>query len=207
MRGKFITMEGCEGVGKSTQVSLLIDYLTKLGKKVYFTREPGGTVISEQIRKVILDPENTEMDAVTELLLYIASRRQLTKETIEKKLEEGFYVICDRFTDSTLAYQGYARGLDKELIKKLNEIAVGEVTIDATVFLDLDPANSFIRKGGADMQDRLERENIEFHKKVYEGYRHIAAENPDRVICVDASAGKEEIAAMIIEALEKKGII
>ena len=207
MRGKFITIEGCEGVGKSTQTSLLIDYLEKHGKSVYYTREPGGTSISEQIRSIILDPENNEMDNITELLLYIASRRQLTSEIIETKLAEGKYIVCDRFIDSTLAYQGYGRGLDKEIIKQMNKLAMGNVEIDATIFLDLNPVDSFKRKGGVDPNDRLENEGIDFHRRVYEGYLHIAEENPDRVLIIDAASEKSVVTERMIMALKLKGII
>lgn len=207
MKGKFITVEGCEGVGKSTQTSLLIDYLVKQGKKVYYTREPGGTNISEQIRSIILNPDNKEMDCLTELLLYVAARRQLTTEIISHKLDECYFVVCDRYIDSTLAYQGYGRGLDKDFIKSLNKSVMGDIKIDATIFFDLNPVDSFKRKGGADVHDRLELENIEFHKRVYEGYKQIATENPDRVAVIDASADRDKVTALMIEALKNKGII
>lgn len=207
MRGKFITIEGCEGVGKSTQTKLLMDYLEKKGKKIYYTREPGGTSVSEQIRKIILDPENSEMDALTELLLYVAARRQLVTEVIKPKLDEGYYVICDRFTDSTLAYQGYARGLDKNVIKRLNALVTEGVNIDITIFLDLNPTESFKRKGGADVNDRLESETAAFHGKVYEGYKQIAAEEPERVAVINADDEKEIVLGRIIDALVEKGIV
>lgn len=207
MRGKFITIEGCEGVGKSTQTALLVDYLQRQGKKVYYTREPGGTTISESIRKIILDPTNKEMDDFTELLLYVAARRQLTSEIIRTKLNDGFFVICDRYIDSTLAYQGYARGLDKNIIKYLNSLAMGDVVIDATIFLDLDPIDSFKRKGGADVTDRLEMETIEFHKKVYDGYCRIAQEYPDRIAVIDASADEKKVFDCITAVLRQKGLI
>ena len=127
MTGKFVTIEGCEGVGKSTQVRKLKEYLSLRGIEAVFTREPGGTPVSEQIRGVILNPENKDMDDVTELLLYVAARRQHTQRFIKPELESGNIVFCDRYVDSTTAYQGYARGLGAEEVERLNALAVGDV--------------------------------------------------------------------------------
>lgn len=207
MTGKFVTFEGCEGVGKSTQVKKLKEYLASRGINAVFTREPGGTPISEQIRTIILDPENKSMDDVTELMLYAAARRQHTQEFIKPRLENGETVICDRYIDSTTAYQGYARGLGSETVENLNALAVGDVNIDLTIFLDLPPERAFDRKGGRDEGDRLENEKMEFHKRVYDGFCKIAEKNPGRVVRVDASGSKQQTHEKIIKTLIERGII
>ena len=207
MQGKFITIEGCEGVGKSTQLALLKEYFENKGIDAIFTREPGGTPIAEQIRSIILNAENKALTPVTELLLYAAARRQHTEEKIKKALEEGKVVVCDRYADSTVAYQGYARNLDKDLIESLNKIAKANVKIDLTLFLDLDPEKGFARKGGADKNDRLENEKIDFHKRVYQGFVDIAEKDKQRVARIDSSVSKEEVFEQIVKALEKAGIV
>ncbi len=207
MTGKFVTFEGCEGVGKSTQVKKLKEYLVSRGINAVFTREPGGTPISEQIRTIILDPENKSMDDVTELMLYAAARRQHTQEFIKPRLENGETVICDRYIDSTTAYQGYARGLGSETVENLNALAVGDVNIDLTIFLDLSPERAFDRKGGRDEGDRLENEKMEFHKRVYDGFCKIAEKYPLRVVRVDASGSKQQTHEKIIKTLIERGII
>lgn len=207
MTGKFVTFEGCEGVGKSTQVKKLKEYLASRGINAVFTREPGGTPISEQIRTIILDPENKSMDDVTELMLYAAARRQHTQEFIKPRLENGETVICDRYIDSTTAYQGYARGLGSETVENLNALAVGDVNIDLTIFLDLSPERAFDRKGGRDEGDRLENEKMEFHKRVYDGFCKIAEKKPGRVVRVDASGSKQQTHEKIIKTLIERGII
>lgn len=148
MRGKFITLEGCDGVGKTTQIRRLQRELNKAGVDFVFTREPGGTVISERIRDIILDASLKEMDAYTEIFLYAAARRQHVAEFIEKKLAAGTTVFCDRFVDSTLAYQGYGRGVDPVVIQVCNRIAVGNTDIDLTVFFDLRPQKPLLARAG-----------------------------------------------------------
>lgn len=207
MTGKFVTIEGCEGVGKSTQVRKLKEYLSLRGIKAVFTREPGGTPVSEQIRGVILNPENKDMDDVTELLLYVAARRQHTQRFIKPELESGNIVFCDRYVDSTTAYQGYARGLGAEEVERLNALAVGDVKIDLTIFLDFPPEKAFARKGGRDTGDRLENEKMEFHKRVYEGFCKIAEKEPCRVVRLDASGAKEQTHEKIVKLLIERGII
>ncbi len=207
MQGKFITIEGCEGVGKSTQLALLKEYFANKGIDAIFTREPGGTDIAEQIRGIILNANNKALTPVTELLLYAAARRQHTEEKIIKALQEGKVVVCDRYADSTVAYQGYARNLDKDLIESLNQIAMANVKIDLTLFLDLDPEKGFARKGGADKNDRLENEKIDFHKRVYQGFVAIAEKDKERVARIDSSVSKEEVFAQIVKAIEKAGIV
>ena len=206
MKGKFITIEGCEGVGKSTQLKKLKEYLESKGVNAVFTREPGGTEISEQIRGIILNPNTKEMTPVTELLLYAAARRQHTEQLIIKSVNEGKVVICDRYADSTMAYQGWGRNLDKSLIENLNNLALAGVNIDCTLFLDLEPEKGFLRKGGADKGDRMENEKLDFHKKVYEGFCDIANKDKDRVVRIDASGDADGVFEQIRKALESLGI-
>lgn len=207
MKGKFVTFEGCEGVGKSRQIKLLEEYLKNNGVNYYLTREPGGTEISEQIRKIILDGKNSAMTDECEALLYAAARAQLIKEEIAPRLARGELVFCDRFIDSSLAYQGKARGLGYEFVKEINSFAVNNFMPDVTVFLNLSPENAFKRKGGADGGDRVELSGMDFHNKVYEGYLELAAENPQRFVVIDASGTKEETHGKIIAALISKGVI
>ena len=207
MKGKFITFEGCEGVGKSRQLSMFGEYLEKKGISHYFTREPGGEPISEKIRNIILDKENQEMTDECEAMLYAASRVQLLKRVIKPKLESGTLVVCDRYFDSSFAYQAYARGLGKEFIAKINDYAIKNFTPDYTIFLNLSPEQAFKRKGGVDKGDRVELSGKEFHEKVYQGYLEIAKENPERVICIDASGERWETHSKIIEALKERGVI
>jgi dTMP kinase len=207
MKGRFITIEGCEGVGKSTLLAGLKKYLLEAGIDAEFTREPGGTPVAEKIRAVILDANNAEMTDKAELMLYAAARAQHTEEKILPKVKEGKLVICDRYSDSTLAYQGYARGIDKELIRSLNKIAECGVKIDATIFLDLDPEKGFLRKGGADKSDRLEKETLDFHKRVYGGFKEIAKAERERVISIDASKSASEVLEEVISQLKMRGIV
>lgn len=207
MKGKFLTFEGCEGVGKSRQIALLEEYLKKNGVKYYLTREPGGTEISEQIRKVILDGKNVAMTDECEALLYAAARVQLLKEVVRKKLDEGYLVVCDRFVDSSLAYQGKARGLGYDFVEKINDYAIKNFTPDCTIFLDLSPEAAFKRKGGADATDRVELSGAEFHRHVYEGYTELAKKFPERIVDIDCSGTKEETHGKIIAALKERGIL
>lgn len=207
MKGKFITFEGCEGVGKSRQIRDLEAFLKKNQINYYFTREPGGTAVSEQIRNIILDGKNELMTDECEALLYAASRVQLIKEEIAPRLERGELVFCDRYIDSSLAYQGYARGLGVEFVEKINDYAIKNFLPDYTIFLNLTPEQAFLRKGGVDKGDRLELSGMEFHKKVYEGYLALAKKYSDRFIVIDASGEKEQTQAKIISALKEKGVI
>ena len=203
----FITLEGCEGVGKSRQIRLLEEYLKLNNKKYYLTREPGGTVVSEQIRNVILDGKNVSMTDECEALLYAAARVQLLKEVVKPKLDNGELVLCDRYIDSTFAYQGYARGLSLEFIEKINDYAIKNFMPDYTIFLNLSPKDAFIRKGGVDKGDRLELSGIEFHNKVYAGYLDLAKKYPNRFIVIDASGSVQQTHQKIISALKEKGVI
>ena len=203
----FITLEGCEGVGKSRQIRLLEEYLKQNNRKYYLTREPGGTVVSEQIRNVILDGKNVSMTDECEALLYAAARVQLLKEVVKPKLDNGELVLCDRYIDSTFAYQGYARGLSLEFIEKINDYAIKNFMPDYTIFLNLSPKDAFIRKGGVDKGDRLELSGIEFHNKVYQGYLDLAKKYSERFIVIDASGSVFETHQKIINALKEKGVI
>lgn len=203
----FITLEGCEGVGKSRQIRLLEEYLKQNNKKYYLTREPGGTVVSEQIRNVILDGKNVSMTDECEALLYAAARVQLLKEVVKPKLDAGELVLCDRYIDSTFAYQGYARGLSLEFIEKINDYAIKNFMPDYTIFLNLSPKDAFIRKGGVDKGDRLELSGVDFHNKVYFGYLDLAKKYPDRFIVIDASGSVSQTHQKIINALKEKGVI
>lgn len=207
MKGKFVTIEGCEGVGKSTLITLLKKYVQENNIDAIFTREPGGTPVAEKIRAVILDAENKEMTDRAELLLYAAARAQHTQEKIIPAIESGKIVFCDRYSDSTLAYQGYARGIDIGLCKDLNKIAECGVNIDLTIFLDLSPEDGFRRKGGADKGDRLENETLAFHKRVYEGFKDISKNSDGRYASIDASKSKEEVFESVINALKERGIL
>lgn len=206
MKGKFITFEGCEGAGKSTQLKLLAEYLKEQGVDFVMTREPGGSEISEQIRKIILNGKNVNMCDECEALLYAAARIQHLKEKVAPYLAAGKTVICDRYVDSSLAYQGYARGLGLEYVANINEFALNEFAPDLTVFLDISPKAAFERKHGADKNDRMEQLGLEFHQKVYEGYKQLLVKYP-RICAVDCGGTKEQTAQKIRVLFKEKGII
>ena len=206
MRGKFITFEGCEGCGKSTQVHLLSQKLDELGVDYIITREPGGSDVAEQIRSIILNPKNTAMCDECEALLYAAARVQHLKEIVEPALSQGKLVICDRYVDSSLAYQGYARGLGEEYISGINSYALNEYCPDLTLFLNISPTDAFARKHGADEDDRIEQLGLAFHEKVYAGYLALLDKHP-RICAVDCSGTKYQTAEKIVNILKDKGII
>lgn len=197
----FISFEGIEGSGKSTQAKLLADYIRGKGHNVLTTEEPGGTKIGLKIRALLLAPENN-MDSLTELLLYNSSRAQHVREVIYPALIRNTIVITDRFLDSTIAYQGYARGIDLAIINSLNEIVAPDLRPFVTFLLDLDVEKGLTRNKGAKKEDRLELETIEFHERVRKGYLQIAEEEPDRIKVIDASASIEKVNKKIIEVLE-----
>ena len=207
MKGKFITFEGCEGVGKSRQLEMLKEYLKNNNIDFYFTREPGGTGVSEQIRNIILDGKNSAMVDECEALLYAAARVQLIKEEIAPRLNAGQLVLCDRYVDSSFAYQAVARGLGYDFIDSINCYATKNFMPDYTVWLDLTPEQAFKRKGGVDKNDRVELSGMEFHNNVYRGYKELSLKYPERFIVIDASGTKEQTQAKIISALKEKGII
>jgi dTMP kinase len=199
MKGKFITLEGIEGSGKSTQISLLANHLKSLGIPVVLTREPGGTLIGEQVRKILLDPENTTLDPKAELLLYAASRAQHLNEVILPHLGSPAVVLCDRFADATLAYQGYGRNLDIDLIRTLDRIVCEGLRPDITVLLDIDAATGVARARGRndscglETEARFENEAIAFHERVRQGYLSLARQEPARIKVVDASRSMDDI--------------
>ncbi|MBO5851091.1 MAG: dTMP kinase [Clostridia bacterium] len=206
-KGKFITFEGCEGSGKSTQLSMFKEYLEKNGIDYIFLREPGGTEISEKIRSLILDVNNDKMTDECEALLYASARAQLVKEKILPALSEGKLVFCDRFIDSSFAYQAYARGLGMDFITSINSYAVNNCMPDCTIFLNISPDEAFKRKGGADEGDRLEQVGIEFHRKVFLGYTDLAKNNPLRFEKIYCLGSREQTHLNIINALKKRGVL
>ncbi len=205
-RGVFITFEGCEGSGKSTQALLLEAYLKGRGQDVVMTREPGGTATAEKIRALILEKGN-DMDGLTEALLYAAARARHVSGIIRPALESGKIVLCDRFSDSTVAYQAYARGQKVKTIERLCRTAENGCRPDATIFLDTPPEEGFFRKGGADENDRLESENLDFHKKVYQGYIKLAKRHKKRIITISAKGSQAEIHSRIIAGLKRRGVL
>ncbi|MBT2617092.1 MULTISPECIES: dTMP kinase [unclassified Bacillus (in: firmicutes)] len=210
-RGIFITMEGPEGAGKTTITQMLGKALQQEGYQVLLTREPGGVPISEQIREVILNKDNTAMDSRTEALLYAAARRQHLVEVVMPELERGGIVLCDRFIDSSLAYQGHARGLDIEEVYNINKFAIGDMMPDATLFFDIDPEEGLkrIQSNGEREVNRLDLEALDFHKKVCEGYQFIINRWKERFIIVDAGRTIEEVfeetKASLLDFLAKAG--
>ncbi|MBR2645998.1 MAG: dTMP kinase [Clostridia bacterium] len=205
--GKFITFEGCDGCGKSTQLRLFSEYLEKTGTPYIFTREPGGGKISEAIREILLSGKNTEMTDECEALLYAAARAQHLRDRVQPALASGKLVVCDRYVDSSLAYQAYARGLGEDFVRKINAYALEKYRPDVTVFIDLTPEEAFLRKHGADENDRLEQAGMQFHKRVYEGYKKIAEQEPDRVVCVDGRQSVEEVFAAVLAELRARNIL
>lgn len=206
MKGKFITFEGCEGSGKSTQVSMFREYLEKNNIDYIFTREPGGNAIAEKIREIILDVKNADMTDECEALLYASARAQHVSQTIIPALNAGKLVLCDRYIDSSFAYQAYARGLGMDFIKKINSFAIENCMPDYTVFLDISSTEAFRRKGGQDKNDRLEQVGLAFHEKVYEGYKKVIESDKDRFLLINCKGTKFETHDNIIKALKDKKV-
>ena len=203
MQGLFVSMEGPDGAGKSTQIEQLRAYLTARGYDVIITREPGGTVISEAIRQIILNKEYTEMSPNTELLLYAAARAQLVQEVIRPALDAGKAVICDRFLESSVVYQGIARGLGVEKVYAVNDYALEGLRPQLTILLDLSAEEGLRRKKNQAELDRMEAQSTAFHEKVAQGYRDLAALAPERIVTIDATQDIETIHAAIVEKVEK----
>ena len=197
-KGKFIVMEGVEGAGKSRQCSLLVDALNSNGYSAVLTREPGGAPLAEALRKLLLDPAYSP-DAVSELYMYSAARRDHLNKVVFPALEDGKIVVCDRFIYSTLAYQGYGRGLDLDFIREVNRKTIAPLTVDLALFMDVSPEVGFKRKGGADKEDRLERESLQFFERVYAGFKAMCAAG--ELVAVDASGEKSETAQKIYSAV------
>lgn len=201
MRGLFITMEGPDGSGKSTQIEAIKSFFENKGETVVITREPGGTPISEKIRQIILDRDHQDMDAVTEALLYAAARAQHVTQVIRPALERGDHVICDRFVDSSIAYQGYGRGLG-DCVQVINAYAIRDCMPDLTFLMKLDPGIGQGRIGQGD-RDRIEMEALSFHNEVFKGYEELEKEYPHRIVGIDASQNIEEISSEILTHIER----
>ncbi|MBK7045279.1 MAG: dTMP kinase [bacterium] len=195
-----VTFEGPEGSGKSTLISSLAAHLRARGVEPLLTREPGGTAIGERIRGVLLDPASEGMAAETELLLMVASRAQLAREVIRPALADGRLVLCDRFADASVAYQGFGRGLGRDLVDRLNTVALDGLRPDLTLLCLLPPELGLARIGGR-APDRLDAERLEFHQRVYDGYRALAAEAARRFRVLDATAGPDQLLAAALEQL------
>ena len=207
MKGYFITFEGVEGAGKSTQANLLYKYLINNGKEAVLTKEPGGTKTGQKIRQILLEKTEEIFPPVAELMLYEADRNFHIHNLIKPSLQQGKYIICDRFTDSTLAYQGYARGLDINLIKQLNEIATEEIKPDITFLIDIPVEEGLKRIRQTRQTDRIEDEDIQFHKRLREGFLKIAENEKDRIVVLDGMESPENIFAKIVEILKNRNII
>jgi dTMP kinase len=197
MKGIFITFEGGEGCGKTTQLALLREYLESRGRAVEVTREPGGTPVAESIRELLLDPANTAIGATTELLLYEAARAQHVDERIRPALDAGCIVLCDRFADSTTAYQGAGRCLPPEIVHRLHEIATRGVWPQLTIVIDLPVEEGLRRVRKYRESDRIERETVAFHERVREGFLELSRLEPDRVRVVDGAQPVDAVAADI----------
>ncbi|PWM34079.1 MAG: dTMP kinase [Coriobacteriia bacterium] len=200
MRGLFITLEGADGCGKSTQAAILADRIAATGREVVRLREPGGTAVSEKIRALVLDPENSEMAPECELLLFEASRAQLVRQVIEPALARGAVVVCDRFYDSTFAYQAAGRSLAEQTIRAANALGSCGVAPDRTLVLDMD-TDAALSRATRDGADRMEAEGVAFQRRVREGYLRLVAEEPRRVRRVDATGTVEEVAGRLADAL------
>jgi dTMP kinase len=203
MKGTFITFEGIEGSGKSTQIVLLENHLKSRGLRVVLTREPGGTPIGDQVRKILLDPANIALDPTAELLLYAASRAQHLHEVIGPALAAGRIVLCDRFSDATLAYQGYGRGLNIDMIHALDRIVTSGMRPDCTILFDIEAASGIARahgrntSSGLEAEARFENEEIAFHERVRQGYLTLTRQEPGRIRVVDASPSPEKVQSKV----------
>ncbi|WP_219834692.1 dTMP kinase [Paenibacillus sp. R14(2021)] len=205
-KGLFLTIEGGEGAGKTTLIAELARSLHEQGKNVWTTREPGGIPIAEQIRGVILDKGNTAMDARTEALLYAAARRQHLVEKVMPALSRGDIVICDRFIDSSLAYQGYARGLGIEEVRSINQFAIDDMMPDLTFWLDISPEAGLARINSAEEREinRLDLEGLAFHRAVQEGYRKLLADEPNRIIRINAEQPPKTVLNDVLSILKQR---
>jgi dTMP kinase len=205
MIGLFITAEGPEGAGKTTIIQMLVEYLRSKNYKVLYTREPGGIIIAEQIRSIILNPDNTEMDGRTEALLYAAARRQHLVEKVLPAINEGYIVLCDRFLDSSLAYQGHARGLGIEEVLSINQFAIEDIMPTKTIYFDIEPEEGFRRiKQNKDREiNRLDLEKLDFHHKVREGYQIVINREPERFVKINAAQTVEQVYFNTLEVIKK----
>ena len=197
----FITFEGPEGSGKSTQLKLLEEWLGERGHDVLATREPGGTSISESVRAILLDPANTEMRPVTEILLFSAARAQIVAQVIRPHMERGGVVLCDRYADSTLAYQGYGRGLDLDTLRAITAFATGGLVPQLTVYLDI-AIEDGLRRKSAQEWNRLEAQTLAFHRRVREGYLEMAAAEQERWLVLDAAQPIADVQSAIRKRID-----
>ena len=203
MAGSLITFEGIDGSGKSTQIQMLEHEFNKLGVKYKTFREPGGTELSEKIRAILLDKENIELISTAESFLFAAARAQLTAEQIKPAIEKGEFVICDRFTDSTIAYQGYGRGLDIKQLEEINYIATAGLTPDITFILDISPESAAVRME-AEASDRMEETGVDFYRRIRGGYRQIKDQNPNRYRLINGEQSPENVFKEIKEIIIKQ---
>jgi len=205
MTGFFITLEGPDGCGKSTQIAPLADYLRSKGREGFTTREPGGTAISDQVRQVLMAMKNTSMHPRTEILLFLSARAQLVEEVIRPRLEAGEVVISDRYGDSTLAYQGYGHGYDRALLRQLLDFATGGLKPDLTLLLDIDADTGLQRRqtGGGEW-NRMDDYQKEFHRRVRAGYGELAAAEPQRWVTIDAAEPPEMVQLALRRALDAR---
>lgn len=206
----FITFEGIEGCGKSTQIALLADCLKQSGQRVMVTREPGGCSIANQIRSILLDAANSSMMPMTELMLYAAARAQHIHEVIRPALSSGAYLLCDRFSDATRAYQAFGRGIDRNVIESLNDLACDGLVPHLTILLDcpvetgVGRARQRIEAAGGPREERFELESLTFHQRVRDGYFALAANEPGRFVVIDALGTPEQVSARIIDAIKPR---
>jgi len=216
-RGLFITLEGPDGAGKSTQGPLLAEYLRRGGREVVYTREPGGTPIGDRIRQILLDERHGEMAAVTEMLLFAASRAQFVREVVEPALARGAAVLSERYVDASLAYQGFGRGLEVDLVRRVNDAATGGRLPDLTLLLDIEPSAGLARvraargkEGAPGRGDRLEQEALAFHERVRAGFLQLARESPKRFAVLDAqgdvAAVHERVVRVVAERLAAQNV-
>jgi dTMP kinase len=210
MSGKFIVFEGVEGAGKTTQIQQTAAWLQSccgIDRSIVMTREPGGTILGQKIRQLLLDDPNGWIDRRTELLLYGADRAQHVESVIRPHLDRGDIVLCDRFTDSTIAYQGYGRGFDREEIDRVNQLATGGLQSDLTLWLDLDVSLGLQRVALRGQPDRMERATLDFHQRVRQGYQDLANIYPERIVNIDANRTEVDIQAEIQQILTRTGWI
>ena len=200
-KGKFITLEGSEGSGKSTQSALLVEYLKKKKYPVMLLREPGGVKISEQIRALLLDVQTKNMCNACETLLYMAARAQLVQEVLRPQLNKGMVIICDRFLDSTIAYQGAGNGVDVNAIEQIGQFATDGIKPDLTLLFDIDAAKGLSRT--APKKDRIEQRPLAYHQRVRQGYLDLARRNPERIKVIPVLGSKEEVFELVKANVEK----
>lgn len=205
MSGKLIVFEGVEGCGKTTQMQLCFQWLESLNISVLLTREPGGTALGKDLRALLLEKSLSKpVGEITELLLYAADRAQHIEEELKPNLDTGKFILCDRYTDSTIAYQGYGRGLDMSLINNLNQIATGGLKSDITIWLDVDVEVGLSRKRGQTKLDRIEQETMDFHRRVQQGYTELAVSNPSQIVRIDGNYSQDIVQKNIQEILQKR---